>query len=138
MEWVAISFSRGSSWLRNETHYCCIGRQSWATWEVLKTDHLFSSCHLVLLLHWFHNTVRFICHNLILRFSDILLELLKFFLQQNVFFVMYSSTSFDKCIEVCLHHYCFKQNKLSSPHFPCALFVVNPWQWLIDFPSLEL
>ena len=39
LEWVAISFSRGSSWLRDWTHvFCisCIGRwilYHWATWE---------------------------------------------------------------------------------------------------------
>ena len=35
-EWVAISFSRGSSWPRDRTHVCSIGRQSlycWATRE---------------------------------------------------------------------------------------------------------
>ena len=117
LERVAISFSRGSSWLRDETHIC-ISRQSWATWKAFETGRLFASCPLVLLLHWFCNTVRFISHNLILRFFDILLELLKFCMQQNVFFVTYSSTGFDKCVEVCLHHCSFKQNKLSSPKFP--------------------
>ena len=34
LEWVAISFSRGSSWLRDQTHVSCIGMQvlyHWAT-----------------------------------------------------------------------------------------------------------
>ena len=38
MEWVAISFSRGSSWIKDWTHISCIGRQilyHWATWEAL-------------------------------------------------------------------------------------------------------
>ena len=41
-EWVAISYSRGSSWPRDQTHFsrdCCIGRQilyHWATWEIPK------------------------------------------------------------------------------------------------------
>ena len=37
LEWVAISFSTGSSWFRDRTHVSCIGRQilyHWATWEV--------------------------------------------------------------------------------------------------------
>ena len=37
LEWVAISFSRGSSWKRDQTHVSCIGRQilyHWTTWEV--------------------------------------------------------------------------------------------------------
>ena len=40
--WVAISFSRGSSWPRDRTRVscvCCIGRwilYHWATWEALK------------------------------------------------------------------------------------------------------
>ena len=36
LEWVAISFSRGSSWPRDWTHISCIGRQvfyHWATRE---------------------------------------------------------------------------------------------------------
>ena len=36
LEWVAISFSRGSSWPRVQTCICCIGRQilyHWATRE---------------------------------------------------------------------------------------------------------
>ena len=38
LEWVAISFSRGSSWLRDWIHVSSIGRQilyHWATWEAL-------------------------------------------------------------------------------------------------------
>ena len=38
LEWVAISFSRGSSQPRDFTHVSCIGRQilyHWATWEAL-------------------------------------------------------------------------------------------------------
>ena len=40
LEWVAIPFSRGSSWPRDQTHVSCIGRQilyHWATWEDLPT-----------------------------------------------------------------------------------------------------
>ena len=36
LEWVAISFSMGSSWLRDQIQVSCIGRQMlyyWATWE---------------------------------------------------------------------------------------------------------
>ena len=36
LEWVATSFSRGSSWLRDQTHVSCIGRRipyPWVTWE---------------------------------------------------------------------------------------------------------
>ena len=36
LEWVAISFSRGSSQPKDQTHVFCIGRQflyHWATWE---------------------------------------------------------------------------------------------------------
>ena len=38
LEWVAISFSRGSSWPRDQTSVSCIGRRMlyhWATWETL-------------------------------------------------------------------------------------------------------
>ena len=37
LEWVAVSFSRGSSWPRNWIYVCGIGRQilyHWGTWEV--------------------------------------------------------------------------------------------------------
>ena len=36
LEWVIISFSRGSSWPRDRPHIACIGSQilyHWATWE---------------------------------------------------------------------------------------------------------
>ena len=38
LEWVAISFSRGSSWHRDQTHIFCIGRRvlhHWATLEAI-------------------------------------------------------------------------------------------------------
>ena len=38
LQWVAISFSRGSSWPRDWSHVSCIGRRvlyHWATWEAL-------------------------------------------------------------------------------------------------------
>ena len=38
LEWVAISFSRRTSWARDQTQGSCIGRQilyHWATWEAL-------------------------------------------------------------------------------------------------------
>ena len=38
LEWLAISFSSGSSWSRNWTRIFCIGRQilnPWVTWEAL-------------------------------------------------------------------------------------------------------
>ena len=37
LEWVAIAFSRGSSWPRDRSYISCIGRQilySWASWDV--------------------------------------------------------------------------------------------------------
>ena len=40
LEWVAISFSRGSLWLRDWTHISCIGRQilyCWATREAFSS-----------------------------------------------------------------------------------------------------
>ena len=33
LEWVAISFSRGSSWIRNQTHVSCVGRWILYHWE---------------------------------------------------------------------------------------------------------
>ena len=38
LEWVVISFSKGSSWPMDRTHVSCIGRQilhHWTTWEAL-------------------------------------------------------------------------------------------------------
>ena len=46
LEWVAISYSRGSSWPRDQTCVSCIsciGRQSlyhWVTWEVYKYTYI--------------------------------------------------------------------------------------------------
>ena len=43
LEWVAISFSRGSSQLRDQTHVSCTNRQilyHWATWEAQSSSML--------------------------------------------------------------------------------------------------
>ena len=45
LKWVAISFSRGSSWPRDWAHISCIGRwilffYHWVTWETLKIHSL--------------------------------------------------------------------------------------------------
>ena len=43
LEWVAISSSRGSSWLRDWSHISCIGRwilYHWATWEALSAYYV--------------------------------------------------------------------------------------------------
>ena len=43
LEWLAIFFSRGSSWPRDWTHVSCIGRQilyHWVTWEALALDYM--------------------------------------------------------------------------------------------------
>ena len=40
--WVAISFSRASSWIRDQTWVSCIGRcflYHWATWETLSSGY---------------------------------------------------------------------------------------------------
>ena len=45
LEWVAISFSRGSSWLRKSNPYLLLSRQIlyyWATWEAPTTTYQFS------------------------------------------------------------------------------------------------
>ena len=42
LEWVAISFSKGSSWPRDWTRISCIGRwvlYHWATWEACTKHH---------------------------------------------------------------------------------------------------
>ena len=47
LEWVAISFSRGSSWPRDWTHISCNGRcflSHWATWEALSPRGFRSYC----------------------------------------------------------------------------------------------
>ena len=53
LEWVAISYSRGSSWPRNWTHISCTGRQilyHWDTWEAshasMEINKYISSYHL--------------------------------------------------------------------------------------------
>ena len=40
LEWVAISISRGSSWLRDQTHDSCVGRRVLYHWALRET-HLF-------------------------------------------------------------------------------------------------
>ena len=38
LEWVALSFSRGSSWPKDQSRFSCLSRQilyHWATWEAL-------------------------------------------------------------------------------------------------------
>ena len=49
LEWVVISYSKGSSWPRNWTHISCIGRwilYHWATWEAqLRPSAAQFSCH---------------------------------------------------------------------------------------------
>ena len=42
MEWVAIPFSKESSWPRNQTQFCCIVNRFFTTWATrfLHTDHL--------------------------------------------------------------------------------------------------
>ena len=47
LEWVAVSFSRGSSWPRDWTHVSYTGRQilyHWASRELLDLSIFFSSC----------------------------------------------------------------------------------------------
>ena len=57
LEWVAISSSRGSSWLRDWTHiscdFCIAGRffTHWATWEALTLDTFIAMLWVSLQLH---------------------------------------------------------------------------------------
>ena len=44
LEWVATSFSRRSSWPRDQTHIFCISRQNW--FYVLDTSHKLPSCFI--------------------------------------------------------------------------------------------
>ena len=50
LKWVAISFSKGSSWLRDWTCISCISRQilyPWATWEAPRWWYLHTfDCHV--------------------------------------------------------------------------------------------
>ena len=40
LDWVAISFSRGSSWPRNQTHILCIGRQILNPWDTREACYI--------------------------------------------------------------------------------------------------
>ena len=60
LEWVAISFSRGSSWPRDQTHISCTSRWTlyhWAIWETptkfsCKTFKMYSALNIhILTLH---------------------------------------------------------------------------------------
>ena len=49
LQWVAISFSKGSSWPRDQTCVSCIGRQilyHWATWEAMVKNMSYSGINL--------------------------------------------------------------------------------------------
>ena len=53
LEWIAISFSRGSSWPRNWTRVSCIAGRCftiWATREAPKNKHLFAIRYSTFLL----------------------------------------------------------------------------------------
>ena len=43
LEWVAISFSRGSSRPRDQTYISCIGRQILYHWAILKVTYIWSN-----------------------------------------------------------------------------------------------
>ena len=45
LEQVAISFSRGSSWLRNRTHMSCVGRWVLYCWATTEAQHSFGDAH---------------------------------------------------------------------------------------------
>ena len=50
LEWITISFSRESSWPRDETRVSCIGRwilYRWVTWETHKLISVYNLCRLV-------------------------------------------------------------------------------------------
>ena len=51
LEWVAISFTRGSSWPRDRTRVCCIGRLILYTWATRVTRyenwHHHQRCHII-------------------------------------------------------------------------------------------
>ena len=54
LEWVAISFSRGPSQPRDQTHIFCIDRQihhHWVTWEAHEEEIPFISLRSLALLH---------------------------------------------------------------------------------------
>ena len=68
LEWTAISFSRGSSRLRNWTHVSCIGRwilYHWVTWEALsglirhQIPHATWKMFFAKSYHWVQFTVHF-------------------------------------------------------------------------------
>ena len=55
LEWVAYSFSRGSSWLRNRTKVSCIAGAfltSWATREVCMACSLINTCWMKVSSYW--------------------------------------------------------------------------------------
>ena len=57
LEWVVISFYRGSSWPRDRTHVSCIGRQIlyfWVTWEALFEIYVNESHSVVYDSLWRH------------------------------------------------------------------------------------
>ena len=49
LDWVAISFSRGSSWSRDRTHVSCIGRWIFYHWATREADKCLRSMHISVL-----------------------------------------------------------------------------------------
>ena len=43
LEWVAISFSRGSSQPRDQTHFSCIGSRRFTIWDTREVSRVFSN-----------------------------------------------------------------------------------------------
>ena len=71
LEWVVISFPRGSSWPKDWTHISCIGRWvicHWATWEALPIVYkiILNSTMLTLKkkFEWVYNTLAISCQEL--------------------------------------------------------------------------
>ena len=67
LEWVAISFSRGSSWPRDWTHVSCsscIGKlipYHWATWEAhMQIIHTHTHTHIYIHTHTYTSKEKFI------------------------------------------------------------------------------
>ena len=55
MEWVAIPFSRGSSWPRDWTQVFCIARRFFTDWDTKEDPPFFfslASCKYIIFGHW--------------------------------------------------------------------------------------
>ena len=87
LEWVAISFSRGSSWARDRTWVFCIGGRCFNLWATREAPSMWDECNCVVV--WALFGIAFLyavdCNNSLWTFHFISLALTDFPSQVKLF-----------------------------------------------------